>query len=251
MPGLMPLNRLLAEIEANPIEGAKTTQKRHDGVRKNNYESSVSAGALYRALKGTSALISAFYDQAFWEGNEDKKAYKKNPANLNKHCHQFVYGARDGSEGKRAEDHASATQDLFDDDDVSLEQVLDDLCSKGGFEGLKQRAAGKGNGGTAAKRVSEDHKKSGAETENPDDDAPPTNDAGDQKPKKTKPRWPRMTLAEVFRHLLITMESDELAQFLPDESEVGDSATIQIIRDKDEKMPIWRAVEISYEPRET
>ena len=132
MPGFMPIARLLAEIEENPIEGGKTAQKRCEGVRIANYESSVSAGALYRELKKSKALTSAFYGLPFWkEGNA------RDPKHLNKHCHQFVYGARDGSEGKRAEDHAYATQSYFDDEARTNEDILEAL-KRGGFDSLKK-----------------------------------------------------------------------------------------------------------------
>ncbi len=246
MPGFYPLNRLLAEIDENPIEGAKTAQKRYDGVRTANYESSVSAGALYRALKKSKAMQSAFYALPFWaEGNA------RDPKHLNKHCHQFVYGARDGSEGKRAEDHAYATQSIFDDNTKSLEEILEVLKASG-FDGLKKpKPKSEEEIRTRLKEIQAPERKRGSAVGDTKSNGAPggsslirasVNEAGGP----PKFALPKITLMQVFEHLLVAMEEHELALFLAGNSKVGDRYGIMIEREANDAngMLVWRAVEI-------
>lgn len=250
MPGLMPIARVLAEIEENPIEGAMLAQKRNDGVRVATYESSVSAGALYRALKGKKALVSAFYGLPFWEGGN-----ARDPKHLNKHCHQFVYGARDGAEGKRAEDHAAATQSYYDDEEKTVEDILEAL-KRGGFDGLKKAQSAQETRLRLKQMEAPERKQSGAEGSAKNGGAGSAAEATKESHAGTdtpKPPLPKLTMQEVFAHLLVTMEPEELAQFLPDESDEGDVVTIRLIRDKNavNKMAIWRAVDIVFEPQDS
>lgn len=247
MPNVMPIARLLAEIEENPIEGGKTAQKRYAGVRTANYESSVSAGALYRALKDAPSLVSAFYALPFWKGDDDKKAYKKNPKNLAKHCHQFVYGARDGSEGKRAEDHAFATQCYLDDESKSLEDLLEVLKEKG-FDGLKPKKHAETRAQAKATEAETKRESFAGDTKfSGQDDSDASETASGTARKPPKPKYPKMTLKKVFEHLLVAMEPHELMKFLADQSKVGDAYHITVERDADgaKGMLVWRAVVIA------
>ena len=234
---LMALDALLAQIETDPIAGAKAAQKRNLGVREGAYESSVSAGALYRALKDNAPLRTAFYALPFWEGG-----YKKNHENLNTHCHQFVYDAREGSEGKRAEDHAGATQSYLDDPQKSLDDILNAL-KEAGFDGLRkaspaQMARNKAQAAASQDdQMVEDHNANRAERSKSASSVAP----------KTAPA-PTITMSRVFEHLLITMDPSELARFLDDQSEVGDRFKIVVERDENSAagLLIWRAIEIKH-----
>ena len=252
MSKLMNFRDLLVLIEEDPITGGNAARDRNVGVRRGAYESSVAAGALYRSLKHNPAMTNAFYALPFWHNSDgDKKTYVKNPVYLNKHCHQFVYGAREGSEGKRAEDHGLITQSFLDDEDRTLEELLAAL-DKAGFDGLRKAIPAQ------RARMAKAKADSAVQSDQENDEADLANAGGSGKPPITlraaaaaeppkKPKW-ILTMKQVFDHLLVTMEPSELQMFLEPASEVGDNCKIIVERDVDTKTGglVWRATDIEF-----
>ena len=260
---LLPFDDLLQTIDDNPIDGAKQAQRRHKSVRVARYESSVSAFALARRLQGDEALMSAFYSLPFFSEPVEgaARSNKKNPKLINLHAHQYVYEARDGSEGKAAEDHASATQPSFDDETVAPEALLEMLKIGGGFDGLRKAVKQPtakvielpARAPTRSMPAGSGRQPSLTDEDDGDEDQvqpvgagrgkrPHTPDRGTADDDKPQKRRPLLTMKQVLEHLLITLEPSELDVFLEPLSDVGDRYRLIIERDDDGPggRVIWR-----------
>jgi hypothetical protein len=240
---------IVASIKKNPLQGVKVAQRIIRSVRARSYECAVYGYAFAQALKKRPILRSSFYLGPFWKGG-----YNKNEDHLLKHGIQFAYEDRHGAEGKRAEDHAAAMQAYFDAD-KSPRQMLAAL-KKGGFDALK-----KGSGARGGDDSDEDAKGSA----DPGDDQDDENDSdagknrgqtdsgngGSQGESPSHRAKPPLSWSEVSKHLLVTLDLDELIDFMPIASQIGDKAELLIERvaDHSNGLTTWRAARIKLSVR--
>jgi hypothetical protein len=228
---------IVASIKQDPLVGVKVAQRVIKNVRVRSYECAVYGYAFAQELKTRPVLRSNFYRDPFWGGG-----YTKNEDHLLKHGIQFAYEDRQGTEGKRAECHAAAMQEYFNANKSPQEMLA--ALKNGGFDALKKVSGARGGVNDRDERGDNvDENGSGAGN---DPGRTGGGNGGSQAETSPHRAKPPLSWSEVSKHLLVTLDLDELGDFLPQASRVGDKAQLQIERVTDHPtgLSVWRATRI-------
>lgn len=132
MPNDMPtFDELTALLKTKPLDAAGKAQQLSKKLTTMRYEIAAIGVGLAYYLAANPERRETFYQNPFWRA----RLKKPNRGKLLLHCLMYVYGSHQGSEAKRAGDHAGALQTAYKEK-MPVAGIPDYIKSSGGFDKL-------------------------------------------------------------------------------------------------------------------